>query len=89
MWWHAHDGMGWWMLFGGILWLVFLGTIIFFIVYALGGTRPAPRRHDEEDALEIAKRRYARGDISREEYDQIRRDLTGLPTGQAGRPPSG
>jgi putative membrane protein len=81
MWWHAHDGMGWWMLFGGILWLVFLGTIMFFVVYALGGGRWT-RRPDEDDALEIAKRRYARGDISREEFDQIRRDLTG-------RPPSG
>lgn len=77
MWWHAHDGMGWWMLFGGILWLVFLGTIIFFIVYALGGTRSGPRRPEEDDALEIARRRYARGDISREEFEQIRRDLTG------------
>jgi len=77
MWWHAHEGMGWWMLFGGILWLVFLGTILYFIVYALGGgTRPS-RRDDEDDALEIAKRRYARGDISREEFEQIRRDLTG------------
>ncbi|MDI6858566.1 MAG: SHOCT domain-containing protein [Dehalococcoidia bacterium] len=76
MWWHAHEGMGWWMLFGGILWLVFLGTILYFIAYALGGTRTS-RRGDEDDALEIAKRRYARGDITREEFEQIRRDLTG------------
>ena len=88
MWWHAHDGMGWWMLFGGILWLVFLGTVIYFIIYALGGTRSA-RRPDEDDALEIARRRYARGDITHEEFEQIRRDLTGLSGGQTGRSSSG
>jgi putative membrane protein len=29
----------------------------------------------DESAIEIARRRYARGEISREEFEQIRRDL--------------
>jgi putative membrane protein len=50
------------------------------IVYALGWrpqfsqTRPAPT---SQTPLEILKARYAHGEITREEYDQMRRDLEG------------
>ena len=30
-----------------------------------------------DSALEIARRRYARGEITREEFEQVRRDLGG------------
>ena len=39
-----------------------------------GQTGPAQTR---QTPLEILKARYARGEISREEYDQIHRDLEG------------
>jgi putative membrane protein len=76
MWWH-HEGFGWFALFGGILWLILIGVIIYAVISLLAPSRET-RRHDE-DPLEIAKRRYARGDITREEFDQIRRDLTSRP----------
>jgi putative membrane protein len=65
--------MGWWMLFGTIWFVVFWGAIIYFIVSA-----PARMsgRTTEETPLEIARRRYARGEISKEEFDQLRRDLS-------------
>ena len=36
---------------------------------------PMPKVHD--DALEIARNRYARGEISAEEYEEIKRKLSG------------
>jgi uncharacterized membrane protein len=30
-----------------------------------------------ESLLDVLKRRYARGEMTREEYDQVRRDLEG------------
>ena len=45
----------------------------------LGGTakeavfQPAPMPDD--DAIDIIRRRYARGEITREEYEQLRHDL--------------
>jgi uncharacterized membrane protein len=52
--------------------------IVGVIAYALGWrpqfgqTRPA---QTSQTALEILKARYADGDINREAYDQMRRDL--------------
>ncbi len=71
--WAAHEGMGWWMLFGGTLWLIFWATVIYLAVSAFSRPRHAPG--EASDALEVAKWRYARGEISREEFERIRSDL--------------
>lgn len=75
--WDGHDGMGWWMLWGSILWVVFIVAIVMVTARLsddgrrADNTRPSP----PETPLEIARRRYASGELSREEFEQIRRDL--------------
>ena len=75
--WDGHDGMGWWMLFGSIWFVIFWGLIIWAVVTLVskfsGQSGEAPR---EDSPLEIAKRRYARGEISKEDYDRLRADLS-------------
>ncbi len=60
--------------------LIFLVVIGGAIAYALGW-RPQPNKYGpaqtDQTPAEILKARYARGEISREEYEQIRRDLQG------------
>lgn len=90
--WHAHDGMGWWMVFGGVFWIIFLVTIVWLLV-SLG----SPRTRDDhgtrpitgDDAREIARQRYARGEINREEFQQILRDLDGSEPTASGSTGSG
>jgi putative membrane protein len=72
--WGAHDGMGWWMVFGMIWMVVFWGAVIWAIVRAAMRIGEG-RREREESALDIARRRYAAGEITREEFDQLRKDL--------------
>ncbi len=78
--WGNHEGMGWWMVFGGLWMLLFWGAVIagiIWIVRKLSG-------HDEanssalkrRDPLDIAKERYAKGEISKEEFDQIKKNLS-------------
>lgn len=60
--------------------LIFIVLILAAIVYFLGGwpqaqNRPFSRTSSSRSALDIAKERYARGEISKEEYEQIRHDL--------------
>lgn len=72
--WGEHEGMGWWMLFGSVWFVVFWGFIVWF--FARIFRRSGSRETWEESALEILKRRYARGEISKEEYEAMQRDIT-------------
>lgn len=60
--------------------LIFVVVIVGAIAYALGWrpqfiqTGPA---QTGQTPLEILEARYARGEVTREEYEQIRRDLEG------------
>ena len=71
--WHAGDGMGWWMLFGWLWFLLFWGIIV-WVVWRVA-TPEGRARSEEASALEIAKRRYARGEIDEREFEQRRRAL--------------
>lgn len=72
--WGAHEGMGWWMLFGGVFWVLFIVSLVYLFTGAFdrsSGT-PEPR---SDTPLEVAKRRLAAGEISHEEFDQLREKL--------------
>lgn len=75
--WHMGDGWGWWMIFGWVWMVAFWGLIIWAVVTVVsrfsGG---APRQRTESStALEILEERYARGEISYEEFEERRRNL--------------
>lgn len=66
-----------WMGGMGFAWMAMLG---FWLVVAIGfmlliRAIDLRRRGRDEAPLDIAKRRYAAGEISRDEYERIRRDL--------------
>ncbi len=69
-------GGGWGL--GWLFPLVFWGAIITGIVFLVrgagqnGAVSPPPRG---ETALDILKKRYARGEITREEFEEMKRDL--------------
>ncbi len=68
--WHYGMGFGW--IFAVLVWVVILiglaalGRWFFFGTGRLGS---------QDRPLDILKRRYARGEITREEYERMRRDI--------------
>ncbi len=67
-------GWGWFM---PIFFIIFWGLVIWGIVALVRGLS-GPRSSDsskEESALEVLKRRYARGEINKEEYEEKKKDL--------------
>ena len=69
-----------------IFWVVIIGLGVWLLsnLFPRGtssvSTRATARRDDGlESPLEVVQRRYARGEISKVEYDEIRRDLESLP----------
>jgi putative membrane protein len=71
------DGWGWGPGFGWIFMLLFWGLIIFGLLalarwlFSSGGSGGGTGR----SPLDTLKERYARGEITREQYEQMRRDL--------------
>jgi len=68
-----HDGWGWDHMTswggGAAMWIALLVLIGIVIFLALRRTGPA------ETPLAILRKRYARGEISKEEFEERRRDL--------------
>lgn len=60
-----------------LFWLLIIGGVGLLVVWLIRqGSQTLPREEQRgETALEILKRRYARGEISKEQFDQMRRDL--------------
>ena len=62
----------------GVFWIVVLGLIIWAVVAAARGTGQ-PGGSDSasrsESSLEILKKRYARGEINKAEYEEKMKDL--------------
>ena len=74
--WHYADGMGWWMLFGGAWMFVFWGGLIALVVWGITKLSGRGSSSTKKNPLDVVKERYAMGEISREEFEQFRKDLS-------------
>ncbi len=62
----------------GVFWIVVLGAIIWAVVAAARGTGQSGSSDSagrSDSALEILKRRYARGEINKAEFEEKKKDL--------------
>lgn len=77
--WGGFGWMGLGMLFNFLLGLGLLALVVVAVIFAVRWLAPAsgesPRGHSRDDALEIVRTRYARGEISRDEFDRLQREL--------------
>ena len=70
--------MGGFGMMAGLGWLGYLTMIVFWIgmllliVWAVSALFPANRRNLGPDALELLRQRFARGELSRDEFEQAR-----------------
>jgi len=71
-------GMGLWMIFGSIFFIAFWGAVIWLIVWAVrkANTHTSGAGTPGENALDFARTRYARGEITRNQFEQIKKDLS-------------
>ena len=70
-----HYGFGYGGIFMWIIFLIVIGLLIYFIVQAQKTKDQTPTQN--ESPLDILKRRYAKGEITREEYEKMKKDLEG------------
>ncbi len=62
---------------GGFMWIFWIAIIvgIFFLVKWIVMQSRQSEQKGEENPLEILKKRYARGEIDKEEFEQKKKDL--------------
>jgi putative membrane protein len=70
-------GMGW---FGPIImiafWIAVIVGIVLLIRWLILSTRSVNQKtHHDDSALEILKKRYAKGEINKDEFEEKKRDL--------------
>lgn len=75
--WGMYPGMmGWGWVFMLVFWVLIVVLIILLIRRLLSsGSTPITAPPQEDSALEILKKRYARGEINKEEFESKKKDL--------------
>lgn len=70
-------GMGWFgTVIMAVFWVAVIVGIIFLIRWLVVSTHGSAHRGGSEDSpLEILKRRYARGEINKDEFEEKKKDL--------------
>lgn len=73
---YGMNGWNWGMGFGWIFGIGILVFIIWFVVYLANQNNRKHSQSEEKSALNILNQRYAKGEISKEEYEEIKRDIS-------------
>lgn len=69
-WRHENNWVG---LIFSVLFLLLLVTVAYYVIRAISGHHPAHTQYREP--LDIAKERYAKGEITKDELAEIRKEL--------------
>lgn len=73
---YGFNPLGWILML--VFWVLIIGGVALLAVWLFRQARPlAVGPGAPEESLEILKERFARGEISREQYEEMRRTLEG------------
>lgn len=81
-----HFGWGSWWIFPTMMPFLMIVVVVAMLYFLFGrggpkppwwkdSDRPSGHSRDSETAIEVLKKRYAKGEITREEFEQIKKDL--------------
>ena len=73
---YMHHVEGWWMIVGIIFMLIIWGGLIALAILSFRWFAKHNTSVEKQTPLEIAKERYAKGEITKEQFEQIKKDLT-------------
>ncbi len=73
MWPYGYGFMGWWMIFPMV---IFWGGLIALIVWGVRRLTGGCGYTVKHNPVDLARERYAKGEISREQFEQLKKDLS-------------
>lgn len=73
--WGHMMGYGWYG--GGVMWLILIvvAVVIIYFVLNLGKNGKILDDSTGESAMDILKKRYAKGEITKEDFDRLKKDI--------------
>ena len=71
-----YEFLGWWTFVGWFLFAIFWVGIIALVIWIIRRNTDRSSYKISLLSLDIAKQRYARGEISRDEFEQMKKDLS-------------
>lgn len=63
------------MGFGWIFMVLFWGLIIWLIIWLINQNKHSENHYERKTPQEILKERYAKGEITKKEYEEMKKDL--------------
>jgi len=69
-------GMGLGMLFMVVFWIILIAGAVWLVGILFKTGRPPDDNNRSQTAREILDQRYARGEITREQYELMKKDLS-------------
>ena len=70
------DGGDWgWGLAMMLFWTVVAFLVILLVARSVNGNERQDTKAKADDVLDIVRQRYAKGEISKEEFDHLKKDL--------------
>lgn len=71
-----HEWMGGGMWFGWFFWIIVIVLVIWLVINQSNRSRQNYEPPRQETAIDILKKRYAKGEISKEQFEQMMKDLS-------------
>ncbi len=68
----GYSMMGFGMGFGFLFMILFLAAVVWLVISLINAAQSGRK---EEDALTILKKRYASGEISKKQYEEMKKEL--------------
>ncbi len=65
----------WWGIVMFLFWALVIGGVVFLIGRLVRQGSQTSQGGSQDSAMDILRQRYARGEITKEQFDQLRRDL--------------
>jgi putative membrane protein len=63
------------MWFGWIFWILIIVLVVWLVVNQNNKNKQYFNNNQSDSALDILKKRYAKGEISKEEFERVKKDL--------------
>ena len=75
---HMMGGPG--FLFGGffgfLFWMIIACLVVGLLIHLFSNKSVSNNEDEDENAISILKKRYAKGEITKKEFDQMKKDIS-------------